>query len=1317
MRKNIHFVVVFAFSLLLTCSIFNTIQWETDSDDPEEKRLEGRSDSNMIRSSESSILPVSSKYFSVNDPYWIGDSRDLKSEMNNFLAVDDLEYEEMNRIPAFPPSLHQSSSSRMAISHNNEYIVAFIDQTSPYGFDFKLSLSVDQGSFWSTITVLSMDDIGDPSVEIMVHEDKFFFLSSFEMRDLSNIYEIHIKVTPFANIWNISSVASKEYSIPARGLTTQFGCVYGGMFIFAKTESFSRPMIIPYSNGTWLPTSYFPYSTHSFSAVFMGAEHDGELRVYFLHNNARTLLKMVSINSVVDQWSGIFDVFSTTTEIGQVITFTDGEMVYGAVDLIQLKEMATFEHDGVNSCSIGFKFDYEWNGGGTDHRSSMGGRNDDIMIMLEGSNGQIELFRSFDNGGSYHVQEIFSGGSSLRPSLSSDLSLVVYMNGTDLQVGEFKNAIEGRMITEKLFFHGATSWDQVAFSIDDAEVDGSFEFRVLDSNSNQIFPDQGFLSIHGSPSGNLGRTHYEHICEISNMNISEEENGLQIEFQFNNVNEDPSLFAFLINYTVEYPCQFDIDDDLGVISTFNTQITEMGLELAHSSDSGEAIIGPFVVEDEVPHHLWAKGAFLNIENYCTFSIIGSNLQEPDPLVDFTSALSDRLDSSGEFVHLKWGLKNLGEIPVHVSEFYVLVTMVRSGTLSPRLSSLRLEYSMAPTIINVSIEDDVILRNRTTKLHIFAEDREDPSHHLLVETRIMSPDEEEWTDMGMDGAVWNGLDWEVVVNSDIFSETGNYSFKVNAIDRFGRVSEDFVLMDFLKIENIKPLPPLVRFLPIEPRPGDKLSMEMVRPGEDEETTFTDIRYNVYVFLDGSLDGNHLNLTTLDMEFDEISIVKDHTWTIMVTTWDGLEESEPFIQEIHINNTPPYVEWDGSAISILEDQIDASIDPSIFFVDIDYDLLEFNVRGSDQLSPFVENDMIGFDLEQDFHGKGWIEVNAYDGVVNTTINVTIDVEPVNDLPIWNHIDDLVVHEGDWIHVDIGAIDLRDHESPSVSMNDFVSGLNKGKNLLTLPNGSFSFKPDNSMIGLHQVEITIEDLSSKSVERFNLTVLNTNQPPTIPLITIERGSHVIGPDEDLILTAKSTDPDEVWGDGINYSWMSSIDGILGNGPRMDMELSVGEHIIDVIATDSEGASNTTVITIEVLDRTSDDGSVLRTWILYSLSAIIPLFLGIILGIFILIIIKNRKRAKENEDPSSASTETPGSDLDVKSGGGGKAADQLPGGLNPLRVLPPHNNEIENGETQPEQAPGANSPDRMPVSTGQARNEAERIQEQQTPVGGEKI
>jgi hypothetical protein len=1226
-------------------------------------------------------LPKTCRLLEVGKGDWIHTYDDLRLGEESYLELDPFKYKEVSRFDASAISTRNVLSARTCTESDGTYLVGYIkEETTPQqSLAYMLAVSTDKGVSWDHIEVDRFNGVTEGSLEILVHEEKVFYSIIDQSGQLPA--DMMVRVTPLLNCWNISTVDFEPISITGDVDQTKMIGVTERMLLFAKRSGLSSPSYFIYSNGTWSQERFLPRSMGSFSAVRTESGTGFDINILFFDTANPTSVRQIISTDRGTSWSSPNTVAYSDFVMDQLVACSSDGMVHGAVDFAAGNDLGVFTTDGTSMSAVNKISTISTNGlDPVEGEFVISSSGDDVIVHFENGNGIITRARSMDCGRTYSLENI-GAGQVHSPSVSDDLDIALIMNGTEIQVGFFERAEEGRMRTNVLTVPALSSWDQMGLSLGGVQSEGSFEFKVLSSAGDRVYPETGMVSVHSSPNGTLGGNHYQHIADLSGLNDPDPSESYIFEFYFSSSSQEyPVLFSILFNYTISYPHTIEILDDLDLFAMRDVRVTSLGMELVGGSTDGYGIFGPFQIEDRMPHHIWAEGKFLSMEDYCTFSVHYLNLSL---IPGYSSDLSDVLESEEGLVPINWERRTLNDLSGTVDEFYIKVNIHRTGTLSPRLTKLKLGYSTPPVIDEMVLEEIEILRTQETLLHISASDEEEPSKHLRLDVELMLPGSDSWTRDGISDPFWNGEDWEVRISTHISSLVGNYSFRAIAADSTGEEGDPVRIETPLLIKNNVPLPPLVSVFPESPLTGDIISMSMVLPGEDIETSEEMLKYNVYAYLEGEIAVYLDNLTTPDTSIEDTVLEKGEDWEVHVTTWDGIEESEPFRAVFEVGNTGPALIAPSAPLSIYEDEVGVSFDPEDWFMDADEDLLSFELNGPPDISPELSSEgKIILNPREDINGDFWLWVKATDGELNATANLTVVVEPVNDDPEWKKPDDPSVLEGETLLVDIGAVDDRDGEDVKVILLTEVPGMEEGVNRFSFPNGSFYFTPDNSMVGTHSIRFSISDGTVTLEDSFNLTVMNVNRGPTSPGIILEPDQHIIVEGESINAIASSQDEDIPWGDSLQFSWTSSLDGELGSGEEVTLSPSIGLHEITVTVTDSEGASNSTVFSLEVLEEASGGGSVMRTWLLYTIAGVVPLLIGLLIGLLLAYLMVGKKRKdeeeKEEEGGAAEGKEPPGPPSEGPVSGSTTAEpSKLPGTQEVKRELPPAQHPISQPST----------------------------------------
>lgn len=98
------------------------------------------------------------------------------------------------------------------------------------------------------------------------------------------------------------------------------------------------------------------------------------------------------------------------------------------------------------------------------------------------------------------------------------------------------------------------------------------------------------------------------------------------------------------------------------------------------------------------------------------------------------------------------------------------------------------------------------------------------------------------------------------------------------------------------------------------------------------------------------------------------------------------------------------------------------------------------------------------------------------------------------------------------------------------------------------------------------------------------NDNSPPSASITSPAEGDS-FSELATVELRGSATDPEEGDLAGTSLVWTSDLDGRLGTGESVTPQLSVGSHQIRFVATDSEGASDTAIVSIGVDEAQASD------------------------------------------------------------------------------------------------------------------------------------
>ncbi len=126
-----------------------------------------------------------------------------------------------------------------------------------------------------------------------------------------------------------------------------------------------------------------------------------------------------------------------------------------------------------------------------------------------------------------------------------------------------------------------------------------------------------------------------------------------------------------------------------------------------------------------------------------------------------------------------------------------------------------------------------------------------------------------------------------------------------------------------------------------------------------------------------------------------------------------------------------------------------------------------------------------------------------------------------------------------------------------------------------------------GIHTVTAAVADSKNQiSTDEVNVTVIASIDPNTPPAVSIDSPiSGGIQSEQDSTILAASASDNEDGDISSRVHWVSSLDGELGNGAELTVQLNSGIHLITATVDDSEGMSAETVINYQVIDTSDPD------------------------------------------------------------------------------------------------------------------------------------
>ncbi|MEA3511147.1 MAG: tandem-95 repeat protein [Actinomycetota bacterium] len=222
------------------------------------------------------------------------------------------------------------------------------------------------------------------------------------------------------------------------------------------------------------------------------------------------------------------------------------------------------------------------------------------------------------------------------------------------------------------------------------------------------------------------------------------------------------------------------------------------------------------------------------------------------------------------------------------------------------------------------------------------------------------------------------------------------------------------------------------------------------------------------------------------------------------------------------------------------------------------------------------------DPDFHGTDAFTYYATDGTPSPPVEVRITVDPVNDAPFIEPIDDIQLPEGltvtiDPVYGDVDTIDLSHSWTGEIPPNAAINGI-------------YVFTPTENQGGqVFTAAFAVTDGEGGSTEeQFTITVVETNQPPSLGVISDQQ----VFTGDGVFFDANATDPD-LPAQTLTYSLEGAPSGAAidpATGEFSWPGATTGTYIFDVVVKDDwvgpsgpAAAEDRWEVTILVIDPTN--------------------------------------------------------------------------------------------------------------------------------------
>jgi len=1239
----------------------------------------------------------------VRTDSWIAESVNIEWDRDDFFHMQNKKMNHLSDIECDYYTNFYKPNSRTVQEYDGWVFVSYV--RTGYAHiaytQYWLQVSQDGGNTWEDpLLVHNSTNSQGGKTDLLVHNDKIFFMT-MENSIISDGIRLSVRMVPFMSWTDLDDATPHTFTIGYYYYEFSLVGLENGVISFWKPNYDAPPRYSLYSNGTWSALSSLPGTGFTFSPVVYS---DGIVeRVFVFLRNSGDELRYIVSDDGGRSWSSSTLLYTVTNGFNLISATSSDGRIDAAITTQGPNSISYFSYNGTAFSPLKMVTLNNLNNLDDMKREvSIGGTGDGVWITYENVSGTCSYIYSLDNGQGFSSAVNIGDGSSHCPLMDRDGKYLSLINGTKMELYSFQRSNFARIRTTPISPVGLERWVDFGIEIDGVGSGGEVRLRILKADYvGQLFPEVGFLSVTALSVGTVENRDYNYVGEFDgDWSWGDSLVGsIVVELEFDREpQEDPRLYSMCVNYSCSYPYREDFRDGGHLIDLDGTEVTEIGLELEVGLDQGSAVLGPIESEGGFPEHLSAYASSVNYENNIRFEVLD---RFKDPIPGFTLIESVPVSDPDVTTYVTWDGKDIGEIPATLERYYLKVYIARTSTLFPKLRWLSLEDSTPPEVVSFDIEDADIYRGEQTRLVFTLEDVESPVETLGVEVQYMDPATGLWEGVLLSHPMFDGSSWILYFEPGYDCSPGEYILRARPFDKFGKSSGFMELETSITVRNNRPTAPALRILPELPRKGDIIDLELLSPGWDRETGTDGLFYNIRYHLSGGDLHEILNVTSPEMELTDVELIKGQVWHVEVRTWDGLSESPPYLASLNVGNCPPQIDDPPGDIVVGEDTLSEPFVYETWFSDDDGDPLSYMFRSSEHIEVVHQGYSFNIKGSPDFNGDGFVLITAGDGDESVSLNISVSILPVNDIPIYGGIRPIQAFEDRWTEIPIWARDDSDGERVEVTTDlpEVLSDLRRGVDYVMFPNGTLRIRPTNEVVGTHNITVTITDGTYLIEESLVLEVVNMNDAPHVEGIDTNPQSTIFREGETVSFTGVFSDPDTPYGDELHLRWTSSINGDLGNTSEVSAVLLPGQHTITLVVEDSEGQRSIKSITLTVLETEEGGEEKIRSWLLYLLVAAGALMIGVLLGLLMVLIFRKKKEDQggevEDKGPEPVPPLYPGED---NSGYLPAPLQTQPQAGQALQALPPA--AAEASQAPPEQAdrpsPVPPQPQRVYGNTG---------------------
>ena len=529
---------------------------------------------------------------------------------------------------------------------------------------------------------------------------------------------------------------------------------------------------------------------------------------------------------------------------------------------------------------------------------------------------------------------------------------------------------------------------------------------------------------------------------------------------------------------------------------------------------------------------------------------------------------------------EWSLEDAFKVRDHPS---VVVVVIVDGLDLPgefSLDDLWMNWThrvrRPPEVLNFAMSNQALPRTQTATIWVNVTDEFDLPKDLVVEVEHTLNGSDAWSSYLIRPILFRNGVWIAELTPMVDAALGTYDFRVRVRDTDSEHSDYLKVPNALEVLNNLPTTPEIVIEPGRPVTTSHLRAELTTSAFDVENNLLTYHYRWF------RDGAHIEDLTEEVVSPTYTS-KEENWSVEVRAFDGDDEGPPAYAWRVIQNANPTPKDDLPDPEFDEDTVDTDwLNLSSAFMDPDGDPLTWTVGiGLNNLTVDIDETTGRVTLTPlpDWNGHEVVTFIASDGELQATQRVTVNVLPVNDVPIIATVNGQPI-TGDTLifKVDQGGTLVIIYTVLDVEGDIIQASVNSTAVQFDEILGQITFEPGNDAVGTLRFALRVWDVVSPSEKvalDFVIEIENENDPMDEPRITSPLSGEKFKVNQSFSLVAICDDPDIQFGQVLEYVWTSNISGELGRGASITVQiLEPGTHEITVTVSDPDYTKSTFIV-----------------------------------------------------------------------------------------------------------------------------------------------